>query len=168
MLQLEKVLSSQAMAVRVKRWHTWPTIRANTVGEHSARVALIYMEMWGLPRAEVLQWCLYHDLGELSAGDVPSYAKRDVPELKGAIDQAEAMGRLTQGVVLPELTKKEYDRVRIADALEGWESAAIDYAMGNAFAAIAQDFMGKKAWQKAIDAKEEMTVLNFMKKEFGE
>jgi hypothetical protein len=132
-ISAEGVRSSQGMATLVKRWHTWPMLLPDTVGRHSCRAALIYMEIWGLPRAEVLAWLLMHDLGELTAGDTPSSAKDFYP-LEQAVSMAEMMGRATCGVKLPELLDDEANKCELADRLEAWETALIEHSMGNSYA----------------------------------
>lgn len=129
-------MSSAQIAGRVNRYHTWPMIRKPTVAEHACRVATLYVELWGLPRAEVLYYCLRHDDGELTAGDTPFYAKRGLPSLKESVDLAESMGRLALGVRLPELTSEERRRFKMADFLEMWECALVEANMGNRYAII--------------------------------
>jgi len=143
MIQREAVLASQGMATRVKRWHTWPMLSADTVGRHSCRAALIYLELWNIPRAEVLVWLLRHDLGELTAGDTPSYAKQQWQPLKDALDEVEIMGRATQSAGLPLLCGDEPLKCKIADALETWETALFETKMGNQYAECAMVLMSQ-------------------------
>ncbi len=133
----EAVYASQGMATRVKRWHTWPMIQQDTVGRHSCRAALIYLELFGTPRSEVLVYILQHDLGELTAGDTPFYTKQMCPGLADEVWRAEKMGMLTLGVHQPSLTDDEYLECKIADLMETWETALIDYSMGNKYAECA-------------------------------
>lgn len=130
------VISSVAMAGRVERYHTWPTICHQTVGAHSWRVALIYIQLFGTPRAEVLEYILKHDLGELGAGDVPFYAKRRVPDLKEATNVAEAFGLQDIKQELPILNKEEWLRFKISDLLEMYENGQIELRMGNQYGDI--------------------------------
>jgi len=130
----DKIMSSPQIAGRVRRWHTWPMIREQTVAAHSARVATLYCELWGLPRAEVLYYCLHHDSGELSSGDVPFSAKDLAPQLREAVNHAEAIGRTRIGVTLPELRDKEFKKFKICDLLEMWETGLVEHCMGNTYA----------------------------------
>lgn len=131
----EEILSSGQLAGRVTRFHTWPMIRKPTVAEHSHRVAVLLVEVFGeLPRAELLYAALVHDYGELTAGDVPHYAKREVPELAEALEAAEAMGALTLGHSMPELDEEERERLKICDLLEMRECATVERRMGNRYA----------------------------------
>src|SRR5208282_6339037 len=97
----EDAYSSGAMALRVRRFHTWPMLNYQTIGHHVARMAQIYCEIFGLPHAEVLYYILHHDDGELYGGDVPAPVKRDVPAMKAASDEAEVIGIGKLGVVMP-------------------------------------------------------------------
>lgn len=133
------VMASRQLAGRVTRYHTWPMIRKPTTNEHAARVAKLYVELWGMPRAEILYYCLIHDDGELAGGDTPFYAKRAVPELKDATDKAESMGLVTLGQVRPELTEDEFRRFKMADYLEMWETATVEQNMGNRYADVVKE-----------------------------
>ncbi len=130
----DRINSSKALAGRVVRYHTWPTLRNQSTGEHAQRVANIYVELWGLPSAEILYHILNHDAGELYAGDTPFGAKRSVPELKGAINKAEKLGLSKQGITLAELTGEEFIKFKVADILEMFEFGLIERAMGNKLA----------------------------------
>lgn len=69
---------------QVTRWHTTETTRAQTIGEHSARVALLAVwlgHQLGLNRfpalyeLETLRLALIHDAPETQYGDVPAPTK---------------------------------------------------------------------------------------------
>lgn len=130
----EKVYRSRYLAGQVRRWHTWPTIRSPNVAEHCCRVAQIYCEVFGLPRAEVLYYCLYHDNGELYAGDVPFGAKRRVSGYAEVTNEAEKIGLAAQGVVMPQLTELEWTRFKICDLLEMHEFSLHECRLGNQYA----------------------------------
>lgn len=131
-----EAVRSVAMAGRVNRYHTWPMIRPQSVGEHTHRVAMIYLKLFGTPRVEVLIYILQHDLGEIFAGDVPFYSKRKFPALKEAIDVAEVAGLESLGLGQPELTKDEWTKFKTADLLEMYEYGQIEYRMGNQYGDI--------------------------------
>lgn len=128
------IMRSRYIAGTVVRYHTFPTLRKPTVAEHCWRVACIYVELFGLPRAEVLYYCLHHDSGELWAGDVPFMAKGFVPGLREAMDASEAEGLDTLGIKLPTLTKDEIRRVKISDLLEMRDFGQHEVNMGNRYA----------------------------------
>lgn len=133
MISSKDILASRQLAGRVVRWHTWPMIRKPTVAEHSARVATLYVELWGMPRAEVLYYCLVHDMGELTAGDTPYAAKRLSPALAEALNGVEKSGLANLGIVRPELDAGEFSRFKICDLLEMYETAVVERNMGNKY-----------------------------------
>jgi 5'-deoxynucleotidase YfbR-like HD superfamily hydrolase len=140
MISRDRINRSRYLAGCVKRYHTWPTIKTQTVGHHSWRVACIFVEVFGLPRAEVLYFCLHHDSGELFAGDIPFGIKKLVPDLKNAMNIAEGYGLEHLGLKLPKLTEEELTQVKISDLLEMYETGEYELNLGNAYAAtIMQD-----------------------------
>lgn len=149
MINLSQILASRQLAARVQRWHTWPMIRRPTNGEHVARTATIYCEIWGIPRGEVLYYILHHDSGEFFAGDSPYFAKRFSPELAIAINKVEEEGLLRLKVKLPKLTDVEFTRFKICDLLEMWETSIAEITMGNRFLEEAEATCRAKAQQLA-------------------
>lgn len=127
-------MESRQLAGRVTRWHTWPMIRKPSVMEHAGRVASLYCELWGIPRGEVLCYCLHHDHGEQTAGDTPFSAKGLVPELRENLNKAEELGRLRLRIALPELSREEFARFKVCDLLEMYETGVVEWNMGNRYA----------------------------------
>jgi 5'-deoxynucleotidase YfbR-like HD superfamily hydrolase len=109
-------------------------IHEQTVGQHCWRVACIFVEIFGLPRAEVLYFCLHHDSGELWAGDIPFGVKKQMPGLKDLMTKAEEIGLYQLELKLPELTKEERIQVKISDLLEMHERGEYELNLGNKFA----------------------------------
>jgi len=109
-------------------------IKEQTVGHHCWRVACIYVELFALPRAEVLYYCLHHDSGELWAGDLPFGTKGQLPPLKSAMTQAEEYGLMRLNIKLPELTMEERSMVKICDLLEMHETGRHELNLGNKYA----------------------------------
>ena len=130
----EQVWRTRGLACRVARYSTWPTLKEQSTGAHSCRVAQIYCELFGLPRAEVLYYLLHHDSGELFGGDTPYGAKRAVPALKKAVEEAEEEGARMLEITWPSLDEDERRRAKIADLAEMNEFGEIELAMGNKFA----------------------------------
>jgi 5'-deoxynucleotidase YfbR-like HD superfamily hydrolase len=129
----EKIHADRYLAGRIRRYACWPTLQTQTVGEHSARVANIYVEIFGLPRAEVLYFCLNHDAGELWAGDLPFGAKKAIPELEIAMQEAEAEGLRLLDIKMPELTEEEKVKCKISDLCEMYEFGMHEITMGNKY-----------------------------------
>lgn len=125
---------SSRHAGNVKRYHAWPTIRQQTVGDHSFHVLRLYIDCFGMPPQDTLYHIVYHDLGELSAGDTPFPAKRIVPGLREAAERAELWGLELQGLTLPELTDQERVRFKFCDLMEMWEFARVEHQLGNNYA----------------------------------
>jgi len=134
MVSRHAVYASRAMAGRVRRYHTWRMLQTQSVAEHCWNVACIFVEVFGLPRAEVLYFCMHHDSGELWSGDVPFGTKKAIDGMKTMMDHAEALGRQKLGIVLPELTKLECVQVKICDLLEMHEHGTIERNLGNQYA----------------------------------
>lgn len=133
-MRRDAVYASRQLAGRVLRYHTWPVLRQQSVGEHTWRLEGIYVELFGLPRPEVWWWMHNHDVGELWAGDVPFGAKQAVPGLKDAMNASEAMGMGRLGVMMPRLTEQEWSQVKLCDLLEMWEFGMVEMQMGNMLA----------------------------------
>src|SRR5216683_1311438 len=130
----DQIYASPSMVGWVTRYHVWPTITTQTVGQHCARVANIYVEMFGLPLAEVLYFCLNHDSGELWAGDIPFTVKDKTPGMREASNKAEAEGLRRLGIKMPLLTDEEFNRVKCADIAEMWEYGRHEFRLGNTYA----------------------------------
>jgi 5'-deoxynucleotidase YfbR-like HD superfamily hydrolase len=130
----EQVYTATALAGGVKRYSTWPTITQQTVSQHCWRVACLYVEIFGMPRAEVLYYCLHHDSGELWAGDIPFMVKDKTPGLREASQKAEQEGFQRLGITLPELTDEEKAQVKIIDILEMHEFGCHELKLGNTYA----------------------------------
>ncbi len=152
----QKIYRSRYFAGQVIRYHTWPTLRKPTVAEHCWRVAGIYVEVFGLPRAEVLYYCLHHDSGELWAGDIPFTAKDRIAGLREAMNASEAQGLEVLGITLPVLSEEEARRIKISDLLEMHEFGRHEALMGNRLAnPIAEDTLNA-AYKTANDEEHDM------------
>jgi 5'-deoxynucleotidase YfbR-like HD superfamily hydrolase len=126
--------SKSRYAGMVKRYHAWPTIQTQTVADHTFHVIRIHNKLFGAPSSSLLYHMIYHDLGELTAGDTPFPAKRVVEGLREPMERAEEWGLKQQGVKLPALTAEEHIQFKIADLLEMWEFAVVEAQMGNVLA----------------------------------
>jgi hypothetical protein len=134
MIHRDQVYGSRLLAGFVKRYHVWPTITTQTVATHCWRVACILVEIFGLPRADVLYYALHHDSGELWAGDVPFTVKSRTPGLREAMNKAEATGLHQLKLKLPQLTELELVQVKISDLLEMHEFGEMEVNLGNQYA----------------------------------
>ena len=118
----------------VLRYHTRKVLHRQDVANHSWNVARIYVDMFGIPRAEVLVYIMYHDVPEVITGDVPFQIKRIMPELKAELATAEsyAIGKLGYNEMM--LTPEELRNVKIADLMEMREYAMSEIDHGNSMA----------------------------------
>jgi hypothetical protein len=128
------VVKSRRMAGLVRRYHVWPVLRQQTVGEHSWQVARIYEELFGAPPAHVERYIRYHDAAEVVIGDPPYPVKAQSPALKKAYDALERVALADLGIVLPELDPIEKVRVKIADWMELTEFGMEERERGNLLA----------------------------------
>jgi hypothetical protein len=159
MITREKVYADSYLVGRVRRYHTWPMLQAQTVGGHAWGVACIYVAVFGLPRAEVLLHCLHHDSGELWAGDLPFGVKNKIPGLKAAMDIAEEYGLRMLDIKLPELQDDEKVKIKICDLLEMHRHGWHEVMMGNQFAvpvmqdtaSAAQALAGKHCHSESVN-----------------
>jgi 5'-deoxynucleotidase YfbR-like HD superfamily hydrolase len=132
----DSVTGSLRHAGGVERYHTWPTIRKQTVADHTYHVLRIYYEIFGPPSPEVTTYVLFHDSPEVKYGDPPFPAKRDNPELKRVYTALEnqyydEMFGFDHSALVDD---EEIRRVKICDLLEMWEFGCVELRMGNQYA----------------------------------
>jgi len=111
----------------VKRFHTVNLLVEETVGHHSANVAMLCNLLTNYqPSANLLKAALYHDLAEQFTGDVPATAKWMYPGLKKVL-------AIIEQDQLPDivLTEDEERILKQADMLDLCYKAAEEMAMGN-------------------------------------
>ena len=129
------------IAGEISRYHTWRTIRTQSVGEHSWQLLRILTTIWPDAPRRLFMAALYHDVGEM-AGDIPWPGKRNDPDLKVKMDAAEARihdGMSTSWGMPARITNLPHfeERVlKLCDNLEMWEFGLVEQNMGNAYAAV--------------------------------
>jgi len=121
---------------RITRYHTWPRIQQQSVGEHSWQLQRILLAIWPEVPREVLIHAITHDVGEIATGDLPFPAKARDPELKKKIDEAEKSAHLRMSMpwCLPapqHLSTEVLAIFKFAEYIEMWEWALDDMDMGN-------------------------------------
>lgn len=104
----------------VKRWHMIDTTRLQTLGEHSANVALLAMLIARTSPIEyfdtytqVAAAALVHDIEEAFTGDIPSHTKR---RLDGIDDLEKEVTHVTMTVVVSASTAM---LIKICDIADG-------------------------------------------------
>jgi 5'-deoxynucleotidase YfbR-like HD superfamily hydrolase len=115
---------------KVKRYHTVDCHVQETVGHHSANVAILCTIISEIPPSVPLLMCaLTHDTTEQFTGDVPATAKWDSPELAAALKTMEA--RLTRNHYGTLLKHHEQRVLKQADMLDLCFKALEEIKMGN-------------------------------------
>lgn len=118
---------------QVTRFHTKPTLKAETVAEHSYLVAWLATLVSGhTPRVELVLAALAHDLPEYVLGDLPSPAKRALG-LGPLYREREA--NLFRGAGMPDyegaLTPEEAEILKFCDNLAGFLKCRFEAQLGN-------------------------------------
>lgn len=117
-------------ANHVRRYHTVPLLKDDTVASHSFGVAwLCYLLAEGTPSVHLLMAALSHDLPEQVWGDVPSPAKR----MLGLNDTVNGLEEKTlrQYHCYFELSQSEKRILSMADCFEGMLRCVLERRMGN-------------------------------------
>lgn len=130
----EDITTNLRLAAEVRRFHTWPVLRQQTIAEHSWQVLRIYEALWGWPSPRLTRHIQYHDCGEIVTGDLPYPTKSLNPELKRTIDLAEKEGLAKMGIELEEITVGEHKQFKLAHLIEMFEYGLEELCMGNTFA----------------------------------
>lgn len=129
------------------RYHTWPVLRRQNIGDHSYKVAMLCAYLVGDCEpgigANLLMAALVHDLAEHKMGDLPSPVKRELPDMidgKSGVQKPfhevwDGMEQfLLAGVSLDwdhTLSPAEARVLKMADAADGCLYCVRERAMGN-------------------------------------
>lgn len=128
-------------AGQVTRYHTWPRVREQSVGEHSWQVLRVLLAIWPDAPRHVMVHAVTHDVGETGPGDAPYPSKANSPVLKAEHDRIEREVHLAMSTKwsLPppsDLTVIERDVFKMAEYIEMWEWGLGELELGNASAAL--------------------------------
>lgn len=134
MIVRKNIVKNRALAARVKRYHTWPVLHQETVGEHTFRVLFIYREIFELYDTDVIEYIMDHDMPEIAVGDLPFPIKKNNPVLKDEMDRIEAEHAEAMGLPQHNISHQDKLRVKVCDLLQMWEFGKIEHRMGNMFA----------------------------------
>ena len=116
----------------VRRFHTELLINSETVGHHSASVALLCLTLTdGRCSKDLLVAALKHDLGEQFTGDIPAPAKRANHGLKEELLIAELNHPDSDAILHPILTGAEEQLLKAADLLDLGFKCVEEIEMGN-------------------------------------
>lgn len=118
----------------VRRFHTLPMLKEDTVAQHSFGVAwFCSLLMNGSASASILMAALTHDLAEQFTGDLPAPAKRELG-LSKQFEAYEETQLCMAGIKFPLLTDSEKRTLKMADCMDGAMRCATEVKLGNAFA----------------------------------
>ena len=129
-----QILQSGRLAGLVRRYHTFPMLTEQTIGEHCFQCLRIWYMIWGPPEPEITCYFLWHDSGELVTGDVPFPVKSNYDIVKRIFDTMEDSAVRGMGGKVPELGKISRLRVKACDLIDMHEHGYIELMLGNKFA----------------------------------
>ncbi len=137
----------------IKRWSLMRNIQPENIQEHSMEVAVLVHALalaentyfggaYQAEHAAVL--ALYHDVGEVLIGDLPTPVKYFNPQIKQAYGEIEDVSKQKllsflpqglqgsyQGLLFPDAQQKEYRLVKAADKLSAYLKCLEECAAGN-------------------------------------
>ena len=135
-----KIRDDIRLAGQVMRYHTWPHLRQQSVGEHSWQVARILLSI-APGHIGLLKHAILHDIGEIGVGDVPYPVKtqndllgnlfNDIEE--GVIEELCGRWNIHSG---HHLTDQERWVFKLAEFIEMWEWGLEEVIRGNKFAQL--------------------------------
>ena len=140
----------------VRRYHQYTTHETDTVGKHSAGVALFAQMIDPGCRKEVLLGALFHDLGEGVLGDIPSPTKKMLSQqCRDELDAIELKALEANGYPTELLTDSEVSLLKLCDCLDGLAFCVEELNRGNRsirgvgdkYSAYIADHLGTSACQ---------------------
>lgn len=137
---MDNVRTDTRAAGEILRYHTWPSLRKQTIANHSWNVWRIMYQIWTVKLkmeipAAVTEHVMLHDVGELRTGDAPYPIKKDNPELKAVMDRLENESLAEQGITLKETGAIWKWRIKVAHAIEMMEFGIDEMNLGNRYGA---------------------------------
>lgn len=153
----------------VQRFHCWPLLRQQTVGQHAFNVAVLCLILYPkLPAMELfilLQAALYHDLPEQVTGDVQAPAKRSSKVLKNILDDLEEQA-LVDVEMNMTLGPDNYRRLKMADNFDGLAKCVQERKMGSrCIDEAALNYMSYIE-EHIVPCSREEEVFNYLKEEW--
>lgn len=127
-----KKLIAYRRGMEVNRWHTRQPIFEETVGNHTANVALLVHYLTdGEASRELLYAALIHDIGEFYTGDLPAPVKHDSPELATRVHELDYQYLDQQNIEAPMLAETEKNLLRAADIVDLLFVSRLELQVGN-------------------------------------
>jgi len=127
----EQILKNARLAGSVVRYHTFPMIHRETIGEHSWNVMRIYWQIWGPLPPELSTYFIWHDAGELVCGDLPFPIKANNPKLKAEMDVLEEEAVEGMNGISNSLQPILKIRAKACDLIDMWSLGCTELCMGN-------------------------------------
>lgn len=118
---------------RVIRNHTFSVLNRQNLADHQWGVAQIALELFGESGVSkaLLIACLRHDMGEVAVGDNPYPIKKQWPELRAIVEEAEKVYLSENDIDYPALTEREKSQLGCADMAEFLMYCIKEIEMGN-------------------------------------
>lgn len=106
----------------VRRWHTHPilSVTVDPIDGHSARVAILILQLRPDASAALLRAALLHDLGEFAVGDMAAPVKMRHPELYAAAEALEREAIEDLGFRIPDLDPAEAALLKLCDGIDAY------------------------------------------------
>lgn len=128
------------LAGQVIRYHTWPHIRQQSVGEHSWQVARILLSIAPVYPG-LLKHAILHDIGEIGTGDLPYPVKANndlLGKLMNDLEEETIENLCNRWGVQSghELSEQERWIFKLAEFIEMWEWGMEEVIRGNNFAQL--------------------------------
>ena len=128
------------VALQLTRYHSWPRLRDQSNGEHSAQIMRILLTVWPDCPRRMLVHAVTHDMGEM-AGDVQYPYKLNNPALKSIMDQLEGsvIERMGETIgVPPEVNLSPYEQrvFKLCEFVEMFEYGLHEMGLGNKYGRI--------------------------------
>lgn len=156
-MKIEPVTLDPRRAGQVTRYHTWPRLREQSVGEHSWQVQRILLAVWPDAPRHLILHCMTHDVGESVSGDPPYPIKALNVDLKKACDRIEREAHWMMAVDwwLPssvQLSDFEAYVFKLCEFIEMWEWGLFEMDLGNQHAQLVVERCvdGMMAREKAL------------------
>lgn len=130
-------------ALLVRRYHQHSTHEIDTVGKHSAGVALFAQMIDPECSKDVLLAALVHDLGEFKTGDIPAPSKRNMSrDMRDILDDMELEAIEDAGFPTELLSDDEVRLLKICDYCDGLSFCIEEVRRGNrAMASVGDNYI---------------------------
>jgi hypothetical protein len=146
-------------AGEVTRYHTWPTLRQQSIAEHTWQLLRIYLTIFGPPSPEVTTYIMFHDCGEIAVGDAPYPSKAQDRDFKDAHNRLEdkaleASLKFWSAPVMPALGPYLLKKIKLCEYIEMAEEGLHEYMLGSRYGWIT----AQRCFVKIGELGEEMTA----------